>query len=139
MGSKAYMAFTLDKLINNLVKLLSQNLSVDQFSSKMFDLYDNWVKNKFINEEVYFQKYNTLIMEEGIGNNQNSFRICFDPQNDLLSIHCYPSSYQALDLKTIEKFRENTFQFISNKSNLNFFIKQNNIFLRRNFRKMKKR
>ena len=90
MGSKAYMAFTLDKLINNLVKLLSQNLSVDQFSSKMFDLYDNWVKNKFINEEVYFQKYNTLIMEEGIGNNQNSFRICFDPQNDLLSIHCYP-------------------------------------------------
>ena len=50
MGSQAYIAFTIDKLINGLVKLLSQNLGIDQLSSKMFDLYDSWVKNKFINE-----------------------------------------------------------------------------------------
>ena len=139
MGSQAYIAFTIDKLINGLVKLLSQNLGIDQLSSKMFDLYDSWVKNKFINEEVYFQKYNKLIMEEGIGNIQNTFRFYFDPENSLLLIHCYPSSYQNCDLKTIEKLRETTTQFLSNKINTNIFIKPNSIFLKRNAKKMKKR
>lgn len=61
LGSQSYLLFTMDKLINSIVKILQQKLVAEESSMKALELYNYNLENQ-LPEILYYSYYNRLIL-----------------------------------------------------------------------------
>jgi paired amphipathic helix protein Sin3a len=62
MGQKAYLVFTLDKLVNAITKVLQQHLISDDLSHTILDLFIQHSCSETPNSELYLYRFNKAVL-----------------------------------------------------------------------------
>ena len=62
MGQKAYLVFTLDKLVNSITKVLQQHLISDELSHTILDLFIHHSCSETPNSELYLYRFNRAVL-----------------------------------------------------------------------------
>ena len=106
MGQKAYLVFTLDKLVNSIIKILQQHLIGDDLSQSILELF---IQNTFTdvpNSDLYLYRFNKIVLETNNQANTMAFRLLYDQAKYVLSIHLLNSVYSKMDSKVLNSCKE---------------------------------
>ena len=138
LGNESYFLFNMDKLINSLIKIIS-NIITDNLSKEVLNLFKFEINRKAApNEKLYFANYIQLLDNNSI----NNFRVLINPKISVMTIHLmevpiepnkkdYYAQFKDFVNKTLQASYTNIYNY--NQSVDDPF----NVYLRRNIKKTK--